>query len=823
MSNSLKLQVLLKAVDQASRPFKAIQNATKSLSGNVKKTEENLRQLNAQASKVEGFRKSSTQLAVTTQALKKAQQETAALAIQIRNTANPTKAQIRLFEQSKRATAELQTKQTGLRLSVQQQREALNAAGISTKRLSSEQQRLKSAADAARNSLVRQKQELARLSQQQERLNRVSERYRAGQGLSGKVRGVGGAGVGMATVGAMAQLAVLKPGFDFAQKNSTLQATLGFEKDSPEMKALRTQARQIGDNTAASSGNAAAAQNIIAKGGGDVQSIMAATPVTLNMALANERSMEENAKLLMSSKNAFGLTNDRVSHLGDVISSTLNKTAANFEGLNDALTYIAPVAKNAGVSVEQTTAMIGALADKGITGSMAGTGTRAMLMRLQAPVGKAVDALGELKVKTADSKGNMRPMFTVLKEIQKSFKRNKLGTAQQSEYMKVIFGQEAAASAAILLDDALSGKLEKLTEIFRQADGSTERLVNIQQDNLGGDLKQLKSSYEAVGTDLFDLQDSSLRKLTQNLKAFLLKVDEWIKNNPELARGLGNAATAGLVLVGAIGALGLIAWPVMAGLNMLIAGAGFLGAAFSIAGGTITGVFGAITLPVVAAVAVIVAAVLMIRKYWEPISAFFGGVMEGIMAAFMPVGDALAPFTDHFGWLADKVKSAWSWFKELVAPVKSTQESLDSCRNAGKKFGEWIGTALRTPLDALNQLRTGIDWVLDKLGLIDDKSNGLADKVPRNDEPGNAAFGGGGYQLSADESMPFALGGAVSYVPVTAGVSSGYVDRSQTTNHYQITIPAGMSKDDALAMMAQDRQRQERDRLARQRSQMGND
>ena len=44
-----------------------------------------------------------------------------------------------------------------------------------------------------------------------------------------------------------------------------------------------------------------------------------------------------------------------------------------------------------------------------------------MITRLQAPMGKANDALGELGVKTADRKGNMRPLFTILKEMQRSF------------------------------------------------------------------------------------------------------------------------------------------------------------------------------------------------------------------------------------------------------------------------------------------------------------------------------------------------------------------------------------------------------------------
>lgn len=116
-------------------------------------------------------------------------------------------------------------------------------------------------------------------------------------------------------------------------------------KDSAEMTALRKQARQLGDNTAASADDAAGAQIIIAKAGGDVDAIQAATPVTLNMAQANRRTMEENAALLMGMKSAFQLSNDKVAHIGDVLSMTMNKTAADFDGMSDALTYAAPVAK----------------------------------------------------------------------------------------------------------------------------------------------------------------------------------------------------------------------------------------------------------------------------------------------------------------------------------------------------------------------------------------------------------------------------------------------------------------------------------------------
>ena len=74
MSN-LKLEVLLKAVDQATRPFKAVQNASRALSGDIRNSQNSLKDLNAQAGRIEGFRKSSAQMAVTAQKLKDAKAE----------------------------------------------------------------------------------------------------------------------------------------------------------------------------------------------------------------------------------------------------------------------------------------------------------------------------------------------------------------------------------------------------------------------------------------------------------------------------------------------------------------------------------------------------------------------------------------------------------------------------------------------------------------------------------------------------------------------------------------------------------------------------
>ena len=662
MSNNVKLQVLLRAVDQASRPFKSIRTASKSLSGDIRETQKSLRELNGQASRIEGFRKTSAQLAVTGHALEKARQEAEALATQFKNTERPTRAQAKVLESAKRAAEDLQAKYNRLTDSVKRQQRELAAVGINTRNLAHDEQGLKNRISETTAQLNRQRDALARVSAQQAKLNAVKQRYQAGKELAGNMASVGAAGVGIAAAGTMAGVKLLMPGYEFAQKNSELQAVLGVAKDSAEMTALRKQARQLGDNTAASADDAAGAQIIIAKAGGDVDAIQAATPVTLNMALANRRTMEENAALLMGMKSAFQLSNDKVAHIGDVLSMTMNKTAADFDGMSDALTYAAPVAKN--------------------------------------------------------------------------------------------------------------------------------------------------------GTDLFDQQEGALRKLTQTATKYVLKLDGWIQKNKSLASTIGLIVGGALALIGIIGAIGLVAWPVITGINAIIAAAGAMGAVFTTVGSAVMTAIGAISWPVVAVVAAIVAGALLIRKYWEPVSAFFGGVVEGLKAAFAPVGELFTPFKPVFDWLGEKLQAAWQWFKNLIAPVKATQDTLNRCRDTGVMFGQALADALMLPLNAFNKLRSGIDWVLEKLGVINKESDTLDQTAARTHA---ATYGTGGY-IPATSSYA----GYQAYQPVTAPAGRSYVDQSK--NEYHISLTGGTAPGTQLDRQLQDAlEKYERDKRARDRASMMHD
>ncbi|MGX9624083.1 phage tail tape measure protein [Klebsiella quasipneumoniae] len=812
MSNDVKLQVLLKAVDQATRPFKSIQTASKTLSGDIRDTQKSLRELNGQASRIDGFRKASTQLAVTGQELKKAKQEAAALAIQFRNTEQPTRAQAQAMDAARKSAAALQLKHNSLRQAVQRQRQELSQAGINTRTLAADERRLKTNISETTAQLNRQREALARVSAQQAKLNAVKQRYQAGKELAASSRNAGVAATGLAMSGLYAESRFIAPGIGFDKQMSGTQAILGLDKGDAKLAAIRQQARDIGATTAFSPGDVARTQTTLARSGYKANDVLAATGSTVNLSLAAGVDIAEAADIITNMQSAFNLPTTEIQRVADVMTKGFTSSNTGLVELGEAMKYVAPIAEAAGASIESTTSMLGVLADNGIKGSMAGTGASAIFNRLQAPMGKAVDAIAELGVKTRDSKGNMLPVEGILKDIYTSFAKNKLGTAEQGEYLKVIFGEEAMKGAIKLVAAAGNGSLDKKRGEIQNSSGTTELIAKIQTDNLDGDLKNLQSAWEDLQIEVFEKQDSALRQLTQSATEWLGTVAAWTKANPELTKTLFNVVTGALTITGVLGGIGLVAWPVITGINAIIAAAGVMGTVFTVTGSAIVTALGAISWPVVAVVAAIVAGALLIRKYWEPISAFFGGVIDGLRAAFAPVADLFAPLKPMFDWLGGKLKAAWDWFNNLIAPVKSSQETLNRFRDAGVLFGQRLADALTLPLTAFNKLRSGIDWVLEKLGVINKESSTLDQTAAK----ASAATQGSSY-IPATSTY----GGYQAYQPVTAPAGRTYIDQSSPT--YQINMPGGAPGGQLGNQLQDALEKYERDKRARARASMMHD
>ncbi|MDK2688380.1 phage tail tape measure protein, partial [Vibrio vulnificus] len=103
----------------------------------------------------------------------------------------------------------------------------------------------------------------------------------------------------------------------------------------------------------------------------------------------------------------------------DVLTATFTTANTNLTMLGETMKYVAPVARQAGMSLEETAAMAGLLGNVGIKSSQAGTTLRAMVSRLAAPTGAAAKTLERLGVSTKDASGDMRNMVEIIGDIEK--------------------------------------------------------------------------------------------------------------------------------------------------------------------------------------------------------------------------------------------------------------------------------------------------------------------------------------------------------------------------------------------------------------------
>ncbi|WP_434223371.1 phage tail tape measure protein [Xenorhabdus bakwenae] len=191
----------------------------------------------------------------------------------------------------------------------------------------------------------------------------------------------------------------IAPGRDFDARMANVQALTNLDKGDTRLQMLRDQAKQLGANTAYTATDAAMGQKFLATAGFTPESIKAALPGILNMALAGEVDLGEASDMGAKILSQFKLNPDQMDRVSDVLTATFTGATTNLQALSEAMREAGSLSSQLGISLESTAAMLGVMADNGLEGGMAGTAFRGGIARMLAPTGAAMDAMTELGVK----------------------------------------------------------------------------------------------------------------------------------------------------------------------------------------------------------------------------------------------------------------------------------------------------------------------------------------------------------------------------------------------------------------------------------------
>ena len=304
--------------------------------------------------------------------------------------------------------------------------------------------------------------------------------------------------------------AAVKVGSDFEAQMSRVKAISGATGE--EFDKLKEQAIQLGADTAFSSTQAAEGMENLAAAGFTTSEIMEAMPGLLDLAAASGEDLAASSDIAASTLRGFGLEASEAGHVADVLAENANRTNSSVADTGEAMKYVAPLARAAGISMEETAAAIGIMANAGIQGSQAGTTLRGALSRLSKPTTDMQQAMDELGIAFYDSEGKMLSLADQVDMLQTAMEG--MTDEQKNNYLVTLYGQEALSGMLALINEG-SGSLASLTASYETCDGSAKTAAATMQDNLKGAIEQLGGSAESLGIVFYEDVSDSLKHAAQ--------------------------------------------------------------------------------------------------------------------------------------------------------------------------------------------------------------------------------------------------------------------------------------------------------------------
>lgn len=289
----------------------------------------------------------------------------------------------------------------------------------------------------------------------------------------------------------------------FEQSLLGLQVVSG--ATASQLKQLEEQSRSLGATSIFSAKQASDAQNFLAMAGFSVNEVLEATPGLLELAAAGSMDLASAADL---ASNVLGGMQLQVSELGrvnDVLAAAASGSNTNIRQLGEAMSYAAPIAATAGISIEETAAAIGVLSDAGLQASRAGTGLLGLVRQLSNITPQATEALAGYGLTAKDVNIEQNGLLDVLLKLQEA----NINTKDSFE----VFGSEAGVAANILAAGAI--RVNEFTGELELAEGTARRAALVLGSGLEGAMKSFGS---AVGESTLQLgRDSGMSAALQDV------------------------------------------------------------------------------------------------------------------------------------------------------------------------------------------------------------------------------------------------------------------------------------------------------------------
>lgn len=273
---------------------------------------------------------------------------------------------------------------------------------------------------------------------------------------------------------------------DFDDINVDLQMATG--EDKGYVKQLMADYSELGGELGTLTQSVAESADTFLRQGRSIDDTNQLIEDSIVLSKIAKTSSEESSEILTATINGFKMAANEGSKVNDVLSSIDLNSASDASGIGSALTKVASMANNAGVSLEKTAAMIATIKD--VTqdaDTTIGTSLKTVLSRMNSiRAGKFIDeetgealndvekVLGEINVSMRDVNGQFKEAEIIIDEVGMKWKT--LDSNTQKAVTTAMGGTYQANKLVALFDNY--DKVIELTNIAKNSTGQALQKFN---------------------------------------------------------------------------------------------------------------------------------------------------------------------------------------------------------------------------------------------------------------------------------------------------------------------------------------------------------
>ena len=263
--------------------------------------------------------------------------------------------------------------------------------------------------------------------------------------------------------------------FELAQKQ--LEAVTGATMQ--QMERFAQEAIRVGSASIFGAEKVTKLQVQLAKMGFAIPDINQMTESIVRLAMATQEDLGKAAETVAFTIRAYQLDASETARVTDTMARSFTASALDLEKFRQSMKYIAPIANQANFTLEETVAILGKVADAGISGSLAGTSMRNIIFQMS-------DSMSELTKRTNVTINGFDDFTKALWELHHA------GTDLEDVFD--IMDRRAASVFTLLIESV--GSLDEFHDKILDAGGAAERMANIQMESLAYHIQIARRSWE---------------------------------------------------------------------------------------------------------------------------------------------------------------------------------------------------------------------------------------------------------------------------------------------------------------------------------------